>query len=365
MKLSALVFLFIGFFTLNAAEVRLSDEELKKMIGHLLIVGFDGQSIDKDTKIVKQIQKYELGGVILFDKEFNDRTKTKNISSKEQLQQLTSSLKSFAKKPLLICVDQEGGKVARLKPAYEFDATPSAKVVSEMDGYMSKHIYNSLANTLSSSGINCNFAPVLDLALNEKNSVIQGLNRSYGSDPKEVVRYATIAIEAMKEKQILAVAKHFPGHGSSSDDSHKGFVDVTNSWSEIELEPYRELIEQNSLAMIMSAHVFNAKIDKEYPATLSYNTNTKLLRQQLGFDGVLVSDDMQMGAISKHYMLKQSVTLAINSGIDMLLFGNQLSTQDIDELVEVIYTQVKNGEISYARIAESNERVASLLKQAR
>ena len=365
MKLSALVFLLISFFTLNAAEIKVSDEELKKMIGHLLIVGFDGESVNKESKIAKQIQKYELGGVILFDKDFNDRTKTKNISSKEQLQQLTSSLKSFAKKSLLICVDQEGGRVARLKPAYGFDATPSAKVVSEMDGYMSKHVYNSLANTLSSSGINCNFAPVLDLALNEKNSVIQGLNRSYGSDSQKVVKYAAIAIEAMKEKQILAVAKHFPGHGSSSDDSHKGFVDVTSSWSEIELEPYKELIEQDLLAMIMSAHVFNAKIDKKYPATLSYNTNTKLLRQQLGFDGVLVSDDMQMGAISKHYTLKQSVTLAINSGIDMLLFGNQLSTQDIDELVEVIYTQVKNGEISYARIAESNKRVASLLKQDR
>lgn len=361
-KIVLFLALLLFWQNLNASDNALSDDELKKMIGRMLIVGFDGDSVDERSKIVKQIQKYNLGGVILFDRHFHDRTKTKNISSPQQLKMLTASLKSFAKKPLLISVDQEGGRVARLKPAYGFDATPSAKVVSEMDEYMTKHVYDSLAKTLKNSSINCDFAPVVDLALNPKNSVIVGLNRSYGSSPKEVVKYSKIFINSLKNENILSVAKHFPGHGSSLGDSHEGFVDVSKTWSEVELEPYKELIKSDSLSMIMSAHVFNSKLDEKYPATLSHNVNTKLLREKLHFRGVVVSDDLQMGAILKHYTLKEIVTLSINAGIDMLLFGNQLATQDIDELIELIFIQVKSGEISYARILESNKRVELLHK---
>ena len=363
MKKIVLFLAFLLFWqNLNASDNALNDDELKKMIGRMLIVGFDGESVDERSKIVKQIQKYNLGGVILFDRHFHDRTKTKNISSPQQLKTLTASLKSFAKKPLLISVDQEGGRVARLKPAYGFGATPSAKVVSEMDEYMTKHVYDSLAKTLKNSSINCDFAPVVDLALNPENSVIVGLNRSYGSSSKEVVKYSKIFINSLKNENIISVAKHFPGHGSSLGDSHEGFVDVSKTWSEVELEPYKELIKLDSLSMIMSAHVFNSKLDEKYPATLSYNVNTKLLREKLHFSGVVVSDDLQMGAILKHYTLKEIVTLSINAGIDMLLFGNQLATQDIDELIELIFIQVKSGEISYERIQESNKRVELLHK---
>jgi len=359
-----LFFLTLLFFwqSLNASQEIPNDDKLKKMIGRMLIVGFDGDSVDENSTVAKAIQKYELGGVILFDRHFNDRSKTKNISSPEQLQTLTSSLRSFAKKKLIISVDQEGGKVARLKSAYGFDATPSAKVVSEMDGYMTKHVYGSLAKILKSNGINCDFAPVVDLAINPQNSVIVGLNRSYGADPKEVVKYSKIFINSLKNENILSVAKHFPGHGSSLGDSHEGFVDISKTWSEVELEPYKELIASNSVSMIMTAHVFNSGLDKKYPATLSYNVNTKLLREKLGFNGVIVSDDLQMGAILKHYTLKEIVTLCINAGVDMLLFGNQLSYQDTDELVDLIFKQVKAKEISYERILESNKRVDLLLE---
>ncbi|MDD5373453.1 MAG: glycoside hydrolase family 3 N-terminal domain-containing protein [Sulfurimonas sp.] len=358
------LFLALLFFWQNlGASADVPDEsELKKMIGRMLIVGFDGESVDENSKIVSQIQKYELGGVILFDRHFQDRSKTKNISSPQQLSTLTSSLKSFAKKPLIVSVDQEGGKVARLKPAYGFDATPSAKVVSEMDEYMTKHVYNSLAKILKNSGINCDFAPVVDLAVNPQNKVIVGLNRSYGTDSKEVAKYAKIFINSLKNENIISVAKHFPGHGSSLGDSHEGFVDVSKTWSEVELEPYKELINSGIVSMIMTAHVFNSQLDEKYPSTLSYNVNTKLLRDKLNFKGVVVSDDLQMGAILKHYSLKEIVALSINSGVDMLLFGNQLATQDIDELVEIIFAGVKNGEISYERILESNKRVELLHK---
>ncbi len=348
--------------TLSAAQSQTlpNDEKLKKMIGRMLIVGFDGESVTKKSKITKDIQKYHIGGVILFDRHFNDRTKTKNISSPKQLKALTSSLKSFTKKPLLISVDQEGGKVARLKSAYGFEATPSAKVVSEMDAYMTKRVYDNLAKTLQDAGINCNFAPVVDLAVNPKNRVISGLKRSYSSEPKEVAKYAKIFMDSLQERDILSVLKHFPGHGSSLEDSHNGFVDVSETWSEIELEPYIELIHSGGVSMIMTAHVFNRYLDEVYPATLSYRVNTELLRERLGYDGVIVSDDLQMGAISKHYTLEEVVTLSINSGVDMLLFGNQLGKQDTHELVETILAQVKNGSISMDRITESNRRVEQL-----
>ncbi len=346
--------------TLSAATITDDDEKLKKMIGRMLLVGFPDEVIDENSPIARQIKSYELGGVILFDRFYNDRNRTKNISSPEQLQLLTSKLKSFSSKPLLISVDQEGGKVARLKPKYGFEATPSAKVVSELDEYMTKHIYNYLAKTLKNSGINCDFAPVVDLAINQENRVIVGLNRSYGSDAKEVVKYAKIFMDSLRNEQIISVLKHFPGHGSSLNDSHEGFVDISKTWSSVELEPYEKLIKSGNVSMIMTAHVFNSKLDEIYPATLSYKVNTELLRGKLGYDGVVVSDDLQMKAISSHYTLKQIVTLAINSGVDMLLFGNQLSTQNIDELVEVIFAQVKSGAIPLERILESNKRVELL-----
>jgi beta-N-acetylhexosaminidase len=336
------------------------DTELKKMIGHMLIVGFDNAYVDKDSKIIKQINKYELGGVILFDRFYNDRNKTKNISSPKQLKNLTNSLKKLSNKPLLISVDQEGGKVARLKPDYGFKSFKSAKDIASLSEKEAKKSYADMAKMLKENGINCNFAPVVDLEINPKNKVIVKLKRSFGKDPTTVNKYAKILINMQNKEGIISVLKHFPGHGSSLSDSHLGFVDITKTWDKKELEPYKILIKSKSIDMIMTAHVFNSLLDEKYPATLSKKINTKLLRQKMGYDGVIVSDDLQMRAISKHYSLKQTVILAINAGVDMLLFGNQLSTQDIDELVEIIFQEIKNGTIPYNKILEANARIKKL-----
>lgn len=347
----------MSFMVLSAFDK--SDEVLKKEIGRMLIVGFRDANVTKDSTIVKQIQKYDLGGVILFDREYKDRTKPKNIRSKQQLKALTSQLQSFANKPLLISIDQEGGRVARLKKKYGFAVAPSAKSVAKIGVEGAKIIYKKQAKMLSESGINCDLAPVVDLEINPKNRVIVGLERSYG-DAKTTIKYARIFIDALKRQRVLSVLKHFPGHGSSQGDSHKGFVDISDTWSGKELKPYRELIKENRADIIMSAHVFNRYLDKHYPATLSYKINQELLRDDLGFNGVLISDDMQMGAITQNYSLKEAVTLAINSGVDMLLFGNQLAQQNIDDLVDLIFTQVKSGAIDYKRIQEANRRIELL-----
>jgi len=350
-----ILILILTFLTLDANE-----SELKKQIGRMLVLGFESEKIDKNSKIVKDIQKYELGGAILFDRFYDDRSKTKNISSPAQLQELTKKLKSFSKKPLLISIDQEGGKVARLKPAYGFEKIPSAKEISKLSLQDAKEIYKTQAKMIKQNGINCDFAPVVDLAMNPKNKVIVGLERSYGASSSKVTQYAKIFINSLREQNVISVLKHFPGHGSSLDDSHKGFVDITNTWSEKELQPYKELIASNDVDMIMTAHVFNSQLDAKYPATFSYNVNTKLLRQKMGFKGVVISDDLQMKAISKHYTLKETVTKAINSGVDILLFANQLASNNVEELVEIIYSQVKSGAISKKRIQEASRRIENL-----
>lgn len=323
----------------------------------MLILGFEDQIIDKNSQIVKDIQQYNLGGVILFDRQYFDRNKTKNIASPTQLQTLTSQLRSFSKKPLMICVDQEGGKVARLKPRDGFYKPDSAQQIAKKGLTKAYEEYAKEAKELHRLGINCDFAPVVDLAVNPKNKVIVGLERSYGKNTDTVTEYAKAYLDELNKQNVLGVLKHFPGHGSSLGDSHKGFVDVTNTWSEKELQPYKNLIDSD---MIMTAHVFNKHLDPLYPATLSYATNTGLLRNKLGFKGVIVSDDMQMGAIKANYTLRKALTLAINSGIDMILIGNQLASYKTKDIIDTIYEQVKEDKIPLALIKKANERIEDL-----
>ncbi len=350
--------LLLTFFPLNAIDV--NDDTLKKLLGNMLIVGFPNQDINSSSQIVKDIQKYNLGGVILFDKFYGDRNKTKNISSPEQVQRLTKKLKMFAKKELFIAIDQEGGKVARLKPEYGFKAIPSAFEVSKLGLRNARDIYEKQSYMLKQAGINLNFAPVVDLGLNPKNKVIVGLERSFGNNPELVASFAEVMIKEQNTKGITSVLKHFPGHGSSLEDSHKGFVDISKTWSTKELEPYQKLIDKMQVDMIMTAHVFNEFLDKEYPATLSYRVNTEILRGKMGYRGLIISDDMQMKAITEQYSVKEAVTLAINAGVDILLFGNQLAQVSVEKIVDTILMQVKNGSISISKIIESNTRIQNL-----
>jgi beta-N-acetylhexosaminidase len=337
-----------------------SDTVLQKMVGRMLIVGFDATEANATTPIAKDIARYDLGGVILFDKEYKDRNKTKNIASLTQLHKLTHELRSLSKKPLFIAVDQEGGRVARLKPKYGFSAIPSAKAIAKLSQKAIRSLYAKEAAMLQHAGINMNFAPVLDLAVEPKNRVIYQLERSYGSDPKKVAQIASILIDAQNDHHIISVAKHFPGHGSSLADSHKGFVDITKTWSKKELQPYKILIQEHKLDAIMTAHVFNKNLDPHYPATLSKTINQKLLRDKLAFRGVIISDDMQMKAIAAHYTLKEATTLAINAGVDILLFGNQLDHTPTATIINTIVEQIKAGKIPLKRIQEANERIANL-----
>lgn len=343
---------------------------LHDKIGQMLLIGFDGKHINAHSDIVKIIEKENIGGVILFDYNMQTQSFDKNIASPAQVKQLTHDLHSFAHQanvhyhrpdlPLLIAVDYEGGMVTRLSKHAGFPATLSPAEVGKRPIEVAETNAHTMAQTLVNSGFNLNFSPLLDVNVNPENPIISKKGRSFSNDPALIIQNAKIYSSHFLHKKIQCAYKHFPGHGSASADSHTGIVDVTDTWKIYELEPYRQLVNQeNSCGMIMSAHIVNRQLDDSgLPATLSHKILTGLLRKQLHFNGVIITDDMQMKAISSHYQLEHALVLAINAGADMLIFGNTLSVkQDPKELIDIIQKNVNSGIISEQRINEAYHHI--------
>ena len=336
---------------------------LQQRIAQMLIIGFRATELQGDEPIVRDICKYGIGGVILFDYDVILESYERSIVSPRQVFDLTRTLQSYSGLPLLIAIDQEGGRVSRLKERYGFPPTVSAQFLGTAnDLVLTRKYAESMAETLKKSGINVNFAPVVDLNVNPDNPVIGRLERSFSADPYVVTANAGVFVEAHKRNSIMTTLKHFPGHGSSNSDSHKGLVDVTSTWNEKELEPYITMISRGDCKMVMTAHIFNRNIDPEYPATLSYAMITGLLRNKLGFKGVVVSDDMQMGAITQNYSFDTAIEKAILAGVDILDVANE-AAYDPDaapRTIELITSLVKKGIISEVRINESYQRIMEL-----
>jgi len=346
------------------ANTSYTKEQLEKMIAKMVVLGFYGTNISSKDSIYQDIKKYDLGGVILFDKDPSNRKKSKNVVNSTQLKKLTKQLQSIRNEKLLISIDQEGGIVQRLKKSKGFVSTPSASYVSKNGEDFARSVYFNLALDLKQNGINVDFAPVVDLSINPKNSVIVKKGRSFGKSSREVIKYSSIFVDELRKQNVISVLKHFPGHGSSLRDSHKGFVDITKTWKQEELDPYKHFIQNKKVDMIMSAHVYHKDLDRDYPATLSYDINTIILRDMLGYKGVLISDDLQMGAIAKHYSLDETLKLAINSGVNMLLFANQLANPlKLKTIIDSVYRQVQSGDILVERIVDSNKKIKELLKK--
>lgn len=355
----------------------MADEvSLRDKIGQMLIMGFDGKIVDDKSSIVQSIQNENIGGVILFDYNYQTKQFDKNIESPQQVQQLNAQLQQFTQLanqshnrpllPLLISVDYEGGRVNRLKEQYGFPATISAKEVGTMGEIDAQKVVNRMASTLKSSGFNLNFAPMLDVDVNPDNPIIGQLDRSFSADATTVAFYGSLYANGFLAHGVQCAYKHFPGHGSSTTDSHLSFVDVSDTWQPYELEPYSSLVSQTGCGMIMTAHVINRRLDETgLPATLSYEMLTNVLRKQLNFDGVIITDDMQMKAITDHYGLEKSFQLAINAGADMFIFGNQLvdKPQDAKTLIDIIEEAVHSGYIRQERIDDAYRRIV-IFKQS-
>lgn len=331
------------------------------------MVGFRGFELSEDMAIVEDIRERNLGGVILFDYDVPLGIPERNIQSPVQVRALNQSLQGLTGKTLLIAVDQEGGRVSRLKEQFGFPPTVSHQALGLNDDPDSTRSFASrTAALLAGLEFNLNFAPTVDVNTNPDNPIIGQLERSFSDDPARVARHSEAFISAHREHGVHPTIKHFPGHGSSMDDSHLGMTDVTETWDELELVPYRYLIENDMIDVIMTAHIFNERLDPQLPATLSYDIITGLLRNELGYDGVIVSDDMQMGAIANYYGLEQAIKLSINAGVDMLTFANNsVYEEDITQrAIGIISTMVESGEIPRERIEESYERIMRLKGEA-
>lgn len=364
------------FFSTSCLAGTASEVSLRDKIGQMLLIGFNGKKINAQSAIVKTIEENNIGGVILFDYNYHTGTFDKNIESPEQVKKLNHELQDFAGQgnlkhhrpqlPLLISVDYEGGQVNRLGEQYGFPPTLSAAEVSKRGSKEAESAADSMAQTLKTMEFNLDFAPELDVNINPDNPVIGKKERSFSSDPKQVIYYASIYTRHFLNQKIQCAYKHFPGHGSSSKDSHLGFVDVTDTWQAYELEPFEHLLNSSeSCGIIMTAHIVNRQLDPSgLPATLSHKILTDLLRNQLHFQGVIITDDMQMKAISDNYGLEQALVLAINAGADMLMFGNNLSVpaQDPVQVINIIEAKVKSGEISSERINTAYQHIVALKK---
>ncbi len=345
-----------------------SSVSLREKIAQLLIVGFRGTTPAECALAARDVREHRVGGVIFFDQEMAAAAGgRRNIVSPEQVRELVAFLQAQAAVPLLVSVDQEGGRVNRLKAEYGFPESVSHEELGRLDQPAETYRRAEItARALVAAGFNLNLAPVVDLDANPDNPIIKGKKRSFSADPEMVARHAAEFVRAHRAHGVLTCAKHFPGHGSAKGDTHLGLVDVTNSWHERELVPFQRLIEGGLCDVVMSAHVFNARLDPERPATLSRAVITGLLRERLGFQGVITSDDMEMRAISHHYGLEKSVPAAINAGLDLLCFGNNMSYDpDIaPKAIAILERAVAAGEVAEARIEESYRRVLALKRKA-
>ncbi|WP_425389713.1 glycoside hydrolase family 3 protein [Ekhidna sp.] len=330
------------------------------MIGQMIMIGIgDFDLVDENEPIFKQIRNGKVGGVVLYEK---------NIlfeSPKPELALLVETLQKNASIPLFVSIDEEGGRVSRMKTRYGFPKNVSAQYLGDMDNLDStRHYANQTASILSSFGINMNYAPVVDVNLNPRNPVIGKIERSYSEDYNDVIRQAYEVIAIHNKRGVVPVLKHFPGHGSSRSDTHLGLTDVTDTWQFEEVYPYSALIDSGVVKAVMTAHIVNKTLDgTKNPATLSKKIVTGMLREFLGFDGVIISDDMQMGAINNEYGLREAIRMSIDAGVDMLMFANNVKDYQMisaGTVHAIIKDLLFEGIITRERIYESYKRIMKL-----
>ena len=333
---------------------------LRQRIARLLVVGFRGLRVAPDDWIAQAIAVDGLGGVILFDK---DRVEARrNIRTKQQLTNLVNDVRTLAPaRELIVAIDQEGGLVTRLSPAYGFPAVASEAAIGAKSEAEVRAWADGLAATLADVGVNLNLAPVVDLNSNPKNPAIGALGRAFSADPAVVARDAAIDIQAHRMAGVRTTLKHFPGLGSATSNTDFGVADVTATWTQQELDPYRTLLGQGLVDVIMAGHVVNGQIDPAAPASLSRGTVTDLLRNELGWDGLVITDDLQAGAITKAFGAEDAVALALDAGNDLLLFANQqvYDPDVVTKTIDLIEGFVTDGRIPEGRIDRSYARVTA------
>jgi len=322
----------------------LSEEHLS---GQRLMIGFDGTEIDADLRFL--IDTLKIGGIILF---------SRNIESSEQIRRLTQSVQDHAGAcglpPLFISIDQEGGQVARLKPPFtQFPGNP--RMTGDADAARFAEV---TASELSGIGINMNMAPVLDVAPEGFQSVMA--DRVFGHDPQWVARLGGVVIQGLQRRNVMAVAKHFPGIGRTRLDSHMDLPDLDidpGVLMDTDLVPFRAAVAQG-VSGIMLSHIRYPKIDPRWPASLSRAIAKDLLRGHVGYTGVVITDDLDMGAIEKHYDIRAAIGQVLWADIDIALICHR--SPKIETACEEIRRRLRDSTELRDRGLNSARRILSL-----
>src|SRR5690606_6777458 len=360
MTLRKKILILVPFLAGSMLCVGQQPDSLDLKIGQMILIGVPGTTLDE--AVLSEVRQGKVGSIIFFEK---------NIPQKNSFAGLRKVIWQYQKEapvPLFICIDQEGGRVNRLKEKYGFPRSITAHEMGAVGTIDSVRYYGqTTAATLAGLGMNVNFAPVVDLASNPDNPIIARYERAFSDNEEWVAQLAAEYIKTHRKLGIISVPKHFPGHGSSQADTHLGIADVTATWEERELAPYAKLIASGYAEAVMSAHIVNKKLDTAgNPGTLSDVIINGVLRGRLGFNGVVFSDDMQMHAITKHYGLEDAIRLAINGGIDIMTFSNNIDQSEertVDRVHRIIRDLVNGGKISRERVDESYRRIMRLKKK--
>jgi beta-N-acetylhexosaminidase len=322
----------------------MSPSSLRRQIGQLLIAGFNGHQVPVEVRSLAR--EFGLGGVILF---------ARNVTEPEQVAELCYEAAGLdPETPLWVSVDQEGGRVARLKaPFTEWPAM--ATLGRSGDVQLAERFARALASELKAVGVTLDYAPVLDIHTNRDNPVIG--DRALSERAEEVARLGAVIVRALQEEGVAACGKHFPGHGDTQTDSHVELPLVEHPIDRlrgVELVPFRAAIDAD-VATMMTAHVFMPALDEQRPATLSSRVVTDLLRDELGFDGVILSDDLEMKAIASAYAVPQAAVLAIAAGCDGVLICSGDHTTQAAALEELIHA-LERDEVKRARVEDALAR---------
>jgi beta-N-acetylhexosaminidase len=301
-----------------------SGPTFEQMIGQMVMVGFFGTALPDPgvQTVLRQLQQGKVGGVLYL---------RDNVSSLDKIVQMNDAfLRAQPGLPPFIAVDQEGGFIQRLKGDIGFPDTLSAKRMAAQGVGRAWRDYTIMARALRAHGFNLNLGPVVDLETNPDNPIIARYRRAYSADPGTVSDYAAMFIQAHHASGVLTALKHFPGHGSSQSDTHLGFTDISASWVAAELEPYRALLGRNDLNidMVMAGHLYHSGLNRggepRTPATLSPQVMQLLRGQgqgQLGYGGVVITDDLRMGAIREHFSQTEALLAAVRAGNDILMYS--------------------------------------------
>lgn len=320
------------------------------LLGQLFIFGFKGFSPPRE--LIQIIQKWNLGGVILF---------SENIESSNQIKELVLSIKSYSQIPPFIMIDQEGGLHNRINR--DFPLFPSNKHYADRnDSEGLYEAYRTTARALAESGINVNLTPVVDVLTNPENKVIG--ERAFGDDPDKVSLFSRLAIDAIHAEGILACAKHFPGIGDIDVDPHQEMPHTTNSkrrFERIDFPPFQAAIE-SGVDFIMTTHVKCLNLDSEKPASLSSTICTRMLKIDLGYDGLVITDDMGMGAIKENFDILDACEKAFLAGNDLILLCHEYEKQA--EILERFSKLLRDDQIKKDRFSNTGDKIIMKKKKS-